>query len=55
MMNCEYCQEDKDGYVRGLDKQGRYYIHNCELILKRYGQKNNVKINFCPVCGRRLK
>ena len=30
-MSCEYCQEDREGYVRGLDKQGHYYIHNDEL------------------------
>lgn len=53
-MNCEYCQEDRDGYVRGLDKHGHYYIHNGELRLKRYGQKDVVKINFCPMCGRQL-
>lgn len=53
-MNCEYCQEDREGYVRGLDKQGHYYIHNDELKLQRYGKKDTVKINFCPMCGRQL-
>lgn len=33
-MSCEYCQEDRDGYVRGLDKQAHYFIHSNELILK---------------------
>lgn len=53
-MGCEYCYEDRDGYVRGVDKQGHYYIHNDELRLRRYGKKDVVKINFCPMCGRQL-
>lgn len=53
-MNCDYCMEDRDGYVRGLDKRGHYYINGSELRLKRYGQEDNVKIKFCPMCGRKL-
>jgi len=51
---CEYCKEDRDGYVRGIDKRGHYFIHNDELILKRYGQRDSVKIKYCPMCGRKL-
>lgn len=51
---CKYCTEDRDGYVDGLDKHGHYYIHNDEMILKRYGQRDIVKINYCPMCGRKL-
>lgn len=51
---CEYCQEDRDGYVSGIDKRGHYFIHNDELILKRYGQRDSVKIKYCPMCGRKL-
>lgn len=53
-MSCEYCQEDRYGYVKGLDRQGHYYIYNDELRLKRYGQSDTVKIKFCPMCGRKL-
>lgn len=57
-MTCEYCHEDRDGFVRGLEKN----CHACiewsngkQLLVLRFGkERRSTEINFCPMCGRRL-
>lgn len=51
---CEYCHKDSDGYVFPLDKNGHAYISQGKLCLKANGWHGEAKINYCPICGRRL-
>ena len=59
MRNCDYCQEDKDGHVSGLDKNGHVWIHDPdlrnELMVRYYGNQLRIRIKYCPMCGRKLK
>lgn len=48
---CKYCQEDKDGYVTSLDKNGHVCIHKSYICINWYGHKAELPINYCPVCG----
>ena len=62
---CPYCHEDVDGYVRFLPRSGagKACIHQRHPInggwqlevSQHSGTRVNIKINFCPVCGRRLE
>ena len=62
---CPYCNEDTDGYVRFLPRSGtgKARIHQHHPIhggwqlevSQRSSARMNIKINFCPVCGRRLE
>lgn len=56
---CEYCHEDIDSYTRPLEKNGHAFIHygmNGWCIgLSAKGWLGNVKINYCPMCGRKLQ
>ena len=51
---CEYCQEDKEGYVTTLDKNGHFYIHKSSIYANWYGHKIEISINFCPRCGKKM-
>lgn len=55
---CEYCNEDSDGYVKPLEKNGHAFVwfgmNGWVLNLRAKGWRNEVKINYCPMCGRRL-
>ncbi len=55
---CEYCNEDSDGYVKPLEKNAhafiRFGMNVWEMSLSAKGWHNEVKINYCPMCGRRL-
>lgn len=61
---CAYCHEDRDGYVQRLPSTGigKAYIHyhhpinggwKLELSAGRRSSME-IKINFCPICGRNL-
>ena len=56
---CEYCHEDSDGYVMPLEKNChafiRYGMNGWELELKAKGWHGETKIQYCPMCGRKLK
>ena len=58
-MNCTYCHEDRDGFVTPVEKNGHAVIWNYGnkwmLCLKAKGWETKVPINFCPMCGRRLR
>ena len=55
---CEYCNEDSDGYVRPVEKNGhafiRFGMNGWELSLKANGWHGDAKIRYCPMCGRDL-
>ena len=55
---CEYCNEDADGFVTPLEKNGhafvRFGINGWELSLKANGWHGSAKIRYCPMCGRDL-
>ena len=56
-MNCDYCTEDRDGYVRAMSKRGHVYVHDGLdpiLRVRWYGKDMDVKIRYCPMCGRKL-
>lgn len=62
-MGCKYCEEeDADGYIFPLDKNAhvtiyRHVPHNPTrdaLHINYYGHSLNIKINYCPMCGRSL-
>lgn len=52
--NCEYCHTDRDGYVFPLEKNAHAFIDRDKIILKAKGWRGEAKINYCPICGRRL-
>lgn len=55
---CDYCNEDSDGYVKPLEKNGhafvRFGMDGWELSLKANGWHGSAKIRYCPMCGRDL-
>ena len=57
--DCEYCHEDSDGYVFPLEKNGhalvRFGMDGWTLGVKYGTWRKNIRINYCPMCGRRLK
>lgn len=56
-MSCDYCTEDRDGYVRAMSKRGHVYVHDSPdpiLRIRWYGKDMDVKIRYCPMCGRKL-
>lgn len=57
--NCDYCHEDVDGYVKPIEKNGhtfvRFGMNGWELELKAKGWHGEIKIQYCPMCGRKLK
>ena len=52
---CEHCCEDSDGYVLSIEKNGHAYIQNGKLALRANGWWGECAINFCPMCGRKLR
>lgn len=63
VMNCAYCQGDRDGFVTALPQkkgQGKAYIFDsfwgAELSISLpYKKKNVYEIKYCPMCGRKLR
>ena len=55
---CEYCNEDADGYVKPLEKNGhafiRFGMNGWEINLSAKGWHGSAKIRYCPMCGRDL-
>ena len=52
---CEYCHEDSDGYVLSVEKNGHAYIQNGKLVLRANGWWGECGIDYCPMCGRKLR
>ena len=62
---CRYCHRDRDGYVQNLPREGtgKAFIHyhhptngGWDLhVSGKYSTEVKIKINFCPMCGRKLK
>lgn len=62
---CEFCHEDRDGYITHLDREGTGSMHiiwshpaygGWKLCVRSGKEvRMTVKINFCPICGRRLE
>ena len=56
---CEYCHEDSDKYVKPIEKNGHAFIHfgmnGWCLELRAKGWHGETKINYCPMCGRKLQ
>lgn len=57
--DCEYCHEDADGYVKPIEKNNHAFVrfgeNGWELDLKANGWHGETKINYCPMCGRKLQ
>ena len=55
---CEYCNEDADGFVTPIEKNGHAFVRSgmngWELSLKANGWHGSAKIRYCPMCGRDL-
>jgi len=55
-MSCEYCHEDRDGYVVPFDKNAHAYWKYPDKLIVQFGkERRECKINYCPMCGRELK
>lgn len=56
--SCEYCNEDANGFVTPLEKNGhafvRFGMNGWELSLRANGWHGSAKIRYCPMCGRDL-
>lgn len=57
MNKCNYCSYDRDDYILAVDKHGHLVLEPYEAVLKVkfYGNKMQTKINYCPMCGRKLE
>lgn len=57
--DCKFCHEDSDGYVFPLEKNGHVVVRlgmdGWTLGVKYGTWRKNIRINYCPMCGRRLK
>ena len=57
--DCIYCHEDSDGYVKPIEKNChafiRFGMNGWCLELRAKGWHGEAKINYCPMCGRRLR
>lgn len=52
---CEYCHEDRDGYVAPLEKNAHAFLKYPDKLIVKFGrEERECKIRFCPMCGRRL-
>lgn len=58
-MSCKYCHEDRDGFVMPIEKNGHAFIFfgtgGYSLAMKACGWHKDILINFCPMCGRKLR
>jgi len=57
--SCPYCREDADGHVKPLEKNCHATIYfsaidDWHISIKANGWRGIAKINYCPMCGRRL-
>ena len=56
---CKYCIEDSDGFVKPIEKNSHAFItygmQGYEIELKAKGWRGSAPINFCPMCGRKLR
>ena len=56
--SCPYCHEDSDGYVTPLEKNChafiRFGMNGWCLNLQANKWHGEVKINHCPMCGRKF-
>jgi len=56
--DCDYCHEDRDGYVRPIEKNSHAWIvrrgRSMKLRVGFKGGYSECDILFCPMCGRRL-
>lgn len=56
---CDFCHEDRDGYIKPIEKNCHAFvsfeINGWGLYLQAKGWHNEVQINYCPMCGRKLK
>lgn len=62
---CPYCHTDRDGFVRHLPREGignAHIWHHAPIhggwmlhFSGKHNTKADIKINFCPMCGRKLK
>lgn len=64
MIKCYYCEEDAEGYVMPLPREGTgitSFISNDIFkgpVLVIRGPNNirvEIRIRFCPICGRDLR
>ena len=57
-VDCIYCHEDSDGYVKPIEKNShafiRFGMNGWEIDLRAKGWNGSAKITYCPMCGRRL-
>ena len=57
---CEYCMADYDDYIKPLEKNAHAFIRCAPIdgyviALRARGWSCEVKIKFCPMCGRELR
>ena len=55
-MSCQYCHEDRDGWIVPIEKNGHAYLIFPNTLRLRFARESReCKINYCPMCGRTLK
>lgn len=57
MSDCKYCSGDVDtrNYLISSGSEGVYIDGNNNLTADDEFEFEELKINFCPVCGRKLE
>lgn len=59
---CDYCEADRDGYVKFLPKVLKGFnasihkgsMNEARLFISGARQKGSFNIKFCPMCGKKL-
>lgn len=56
---CEYCHMDEDDFITPLEKNCHVYLYPVRglwtLICKFKKKEYQININYCPMCGRKLR
>lgn len=56
--DCEYCHEDRDGFIRPIEKNSHAFVSfrldGWHIVMRANGWVGRAPIKFCPMCGRRL-
>lgn len=60
-MNCLYCDGDRDDYVKFLPKANTGFnasihkaMNEARLVVTGEYRKGVFRINYCPMCGKKL-
>ena len=55
-MSCPYCHGDREGFFASLDRKGHVFVMYPNVMKFKFkGDQYCFWINYCPMCGMKLK